>query len=106
MKKKTAKPGGYRPGIRWSEDKVALLKMLYPINHNEAVAKALGCTIRSVRSAAIRYRLNKSGRYWTKNQEQYLLKNWDVMTAAEIAEKLKRTRWAVINKYRELCELR
>jgi len=94
--------------VDWPDEKVKQLRKLYPNNPTEVVAAALGVTERAVRSAAIRFKVKKSGRYWDKPEEDYVLKNWDQMSADEIAEgikakfKVEKTRWAVINKYREL----
>lgn len=105
MAKKT-RPGP--PATVWPPEKLKLLKKLYPNNDNTEVAKQCKVTTEQVRYAANNLGLKKSNRYWDKPWEDLLLKNWEVMTAVEIAAELKRkfkvdkTRWAVINKYREL----
>lgn len=109
MPKITKKTAG-RPANIWPPEKVKHLKRLYPKEDNADVAKKLGVTESALRNAAIRYKVKKSDRYWDKPWENYLLKNWKVMTALEIANGLKskfkveKTRWAVINKYRELTK--
>lgn len=94
-----------KPGARitfWSEAKIKELKKHFPTKDNEIIAELLGTTVRAVRSKAFILRLKKSERYWNYGQEQFLLKNWQSMSAVEIGNELKKTRWAVINKYREL----
>lgn len=92
--------------ITWTTENIAKLKKLYPIDDNATVAAELGTTERSIRSAAIKFNVKKSNRYWPKKDIAILLKDWPTSTAAEIAVKLERTRWAVINKYREIEGLR
>lgn len=92
--------------ISWTAENIAKLKKLYPINDNSTVAAELGTTERSIRSAAIKFNVKKSNRYWPKKNIATLLKDWPTSTAEEIATKLGRTRWAVINKYRETKGLR
>lgn len=106
--KKKNKPGQGRPVVAWPLEKVKLLKKLYPTLSNDIVADKLNTTVSAVRYAAMKFKVKKSNRYWDKPETDYLLKNWPVMSAEEIAAglkekfKIEKTRWAVINKYREL----
>ncbi len=103
---KINKPG--RPVAFWTKENIALLKKLYPKKSNAEVAAAFNLNERAIRNAAMRFKIKKSNRYWDKPEVDYVLKNWPVMSAVEIAAGLKekfgieKTRWAVINKYREL----
>lgn len=96
----------------WSEKQIKQLEKLYPNTDKEVIAEKLGKSVGAIRSQAGRLNLKKSTRYWDKPEEDYVLANWLEMTADEIAEGLKqkfgidKTRWAVINKYRELAGLR
>lgn len=96
----------------WSKEKVVTLKKLYPLKDNASVAAEMGITESALRNAAVRFRVKKSSRYWDKPWEDFILKNWEVMTVIELSDELKRkfkiekTKWAVINKYRELKGLR
>lgn len=92
--------------ITWTTENIAKLKKLYPIKDNATVATELGTTERSIRSAAIKFNVKKSNRYWPKKDITTLLKDWPISTAEETATNLGRTRWAVINKYRETKGLR
>ena len=88
--------------LDWSEAEEKKLARLYPTTDNEIIAQKLGKSVRSVRSKAQRMKLKKSNRYWDTPEEEYLLKNWQAMSAEELAEKLNKTKWGIINKYREL----
>jgi hypothetical protein len=100
MVKKTGRKKGNRP--EWTPDRVSVLKKNYPIRNNQEVAEMLKTTVSAVRSAAFIFRLKKKDRNWDKPEETFLLKNWEVMSAVELADHLGKTRWAIINKYREL----
>jgi hypothetical protein len=105
MTQKNKSGGGKRP-YEWTPEKIQRLKELYPHNHNDAVAAKLHTTVRAIRNAAMRFRVKKAARYWYLYDEYYVVKNWPTMSAVEIGRKIGRTRWAVINKYRELVNLR
>lgn len=90
----------------WSKKQIAQLEKLYPTTGNEVIAAKIGKTIRAVRSKAMVLKLKKEARYWALKDEKFLLKNWAVLSPEELAEKLSKTKWAVINKYRELKGLR
>lgn len=101
MKKQTTKKPGAKVTF-WTPEKIKDLKKYFPTKDNQEIAETLGTTVRAVRSMAFRLGLKKVQRYWTYGQEQFLLKNWEKMTAVKIGEELNKTRWAVINKYRIL----
>lgn len=105
MKKKN-KSGAGRPTFFWTKERIKILKAIYPTQTNEEVAALLGITVSAVRNGAVRFKVKKKDRYWDKPEEDFILKNWEVMSAMELAEKLGKTKWAVINKYRELKGLR
>lgn len=90
----------------WNEKQIKQLEKLYPTTDNEVVAEKIGKSVAAVRSMAVRLRLKKSTRFWDKPEEDWLLKNWDHLSVQELCEKLSKTKWAVINKYRELKGLR
>lgn len=94
------------PTTFWTPERVKILKATFPTQDNQAVADRLGTTVSAVRNAAMIHKVKKKNRYWDKPEEDFLVKNWPVMSAVEIAEKLGKTRWAVINKYREAMNLR
>lgn len=104
-KKKTTR--GRKP-YTWTPAKIALLKQWFPAHDNEVVAEKIGETVDAVRRGAQYYKVKKSGRYWDKPWEDFIVKNWAVMTVDELAIDLKskfkvdKTKWAIINKYREL----
>jgi len=100
---KTAKT---KPATVWFPAQIAKLKKLYPVTDTGEVAKTLGMTERAIRSAAKKFGIEKSDRYWTREQVATLEKMWADNSAVEIGKKLSKTRWAVINKYREVQGLR
>ena len=89
-------------GTDWSDAQIKTLKKLYPTTDNAVVATSVEKSEKAVRSKAQALKLKKSERYWDKPQEDFVLKNYAVMSAKEIGVKLKKTKWAVINKFREL----
>lgn len=101
-KKRKNKPGAGRPVTDWPPERVKLLKKLYPTTDNETVAAKLGVTVSAVRNAATRFGITKNG--WTEKDEQWLLANAAKMTYDQLAKELGKTRWGVINKYRELTK--
>lgn len=89
-------------GDAWTADEIKKLKKLYPKSDNQVIAEQLDVTVGAVRAKAVQLKLKKADHYWDKSEEQYILKNWGVLSAQEIADKLKRTKWSVYAKYREL----
>lgn len=108
MAKRKNKPGAGRPGTDWTKERIKELKKLYPTNDNIVVAKKMGITVSAVRNAAIKYKVKKATRYWDRPWEILVVKNWQTHTPEEIMElllrkfKVAKTKWAIINKYREL----
>jgi hypothetical protein len=86
----------------WTSEEIKLLKKHYPVKDNDTVAALVGKSVRAIRAKAQVLKVKKSTRYWDKPDEDYLIKNWPVMSAVEIGQKLAKTKWAIINKYREL----
>lgn len=85
-----------------SDFELQFLKDRYPRNSNKRIAEVLGKTERAVRSRAQYWGIKKSNRYWTQEQELYI-KNWyGIKKVAEICKHLNKTKWAVINKHREI----
>lgn len=54
----------------------------------------------AIRNKAVILRLKKDGRYWDKPEEDFVKKT--SLSIEEIAKKLKKTKWAVYGKRREL----
>jgi hypothetical protein len=86
----------------WSDKEVALLKKHFPVKDTEEVSKIIGRSVRAIRSKAFSLSLEKSNRYWTKEQEKLILKKYYKLGADELSRKIGKTKWAVINKFREL----
>ena len=102
------KKGAGRPSIQWTKERISQLKKLYPSLSNEIVADKMGLTISAIRNAAIKYKIKKADRFWDKPWEEMLVKNWEELSVEELGEllarkfKVKKTKWSIINKYREL----
>lgn len=105
MTNKKNKPGAGRPA-EWNDKKLAQLKKIYPTRSNEEVAEIIGRSVSSIKNAAIKHGVRKSGRYWSDEDKAWLLANWAGMSAIKLAAHLKKTKWSVINKHRELTGLR
>src|SRR6186713_1464014 len=92
----------------WTADQIAVLTKLYPKTHNEIIAGELGKSERSIRAKATLLKIKKASYFWDRPEETFVLKNWDAMSPDEISKGLKekfgmdKTKWSVINKYREL----
>ena len=99
-KKRKNKPGAGRPVENWPPAKVKLLKKLYPTTDNETLAAKLKVSVSALRNAATRFGVTKKG--WTDKDIAILKGNYLTLTYDQIAAKLGKTRWAVINKAREL----
>lgn len=81
-------------------------KKLFPVTDNATLSKQYKVTESTVRMWGAKLKLRKKSWGWTKEEEQYLLKSYPNLMATELAKTLKRSRWSVINKYRELTGLR
>lgn len=86
----------------WSPIEIGLLKSLYPTHKNEEIIRVLNKSDSAIRNAAKRYGVKKTEWRWTQKEKKIILKNWEALSAQEIAESIGRTKWAVINKYREI----
>ncbi|HRQ17683.1 MAG TPA: hypothetical protein PL085_11445 [Agriterribacter sp.] len=93
-------------------DNLKEIKRLYKTKSYSEVAEILGLKVATVRNAITKNKFKKASWHWDKPEEDYLLKNWQTMSIAELQEGLKRhfniekSKWAVINKYRDLAGLR
>lgn len=98
--KRKNKPGAGRPVESWPPEKVKLLRTLYPATDNETAAKSLGVSVSALRNAAVRFGVQKKG--WTDKEIAFIKANFTTLTYQQIADKLEKTKWSVINKAREL----
>lgn len=91
-----------RPSI----NKAAVIRQ-YGTIPNKVVAANTGYTLAGISSIAVRNGLKKSGYWWTKKEEKFILRHFkNDMTIQVIADTLGRSWWAVINKYRLLTRKR
>ena len=104
------KPG--RPVQVWPKEKIKLLKQLFPIMSNAELADQFGVTVSALRAIAAQYNVKKKNRYWSKQSAKMVLDLWESHNPDEIVVMLQqkfgivKTKWAVINKYRELSGLK
>lgn len=81
-------------------------KKLFPVTENSALSKKYDVTESTIRMWGSKLKLRKKSWGWTKKEEEYLLKSYPNLMATELAKTLKRSKWSIINKYRELMGLR
>jgi predicted DNA-binding protein YlxM (UPF0122 family) len=87
-------------------------KRLYPHKTTAELAEKYGVPRGTITTWAKRLKMSKDkiktrGLIWSRNDENYILKHYGKdHTIEEIAETLKRSKWSVINKYRELTHKR
>ncbi len=86
----------------WEKWQLELLKKLFPNTSNEVIAQITGKTISAVRGKANLLKLKKSEHFWDYWQEELIIENWDCWSVGEISKKVKKTKWAIYSKHREL----
>lgn len=90
----------------WSASEISLLKSLYPTHENKELVQFLNKSDSAIRNAAKRYGVKKTEWRWAEAEKNFILKNWESLTAQKIADAIGRTKWAVINKYREIKKIK
>lgn len=82
-------------------------KKLFPSTINSVLAIKYGVKESTIRVWAAKLELKKDLCEWSKSHENYVLKYYGKgKTLEEIIKYTGRTRWGIINKYRELNNLR
>lgn len=99
-------PIDIRKTVHWTEEEVKYLIKNYPKMDNILIANNLNRTVSSIRCKALMLNLKKSAYYWNKKDEKFLKENYQYMDYNELSDKLKRSKWSIINKYRELMGFR
>lgn len=94
--------------MKFSELDRSEFKKIFPISENKELALKYNVAESTIRMWAAKLKVKKKGCGWTRQDENYILtyyggKKYSIL---QIAEKLGRTRWAIINKYRELSGFR
>ena len=87
----------------WSEQDIQLLKDNYNKYGTSYCAKLIGRSNDVVRSKANelglkRVERNNSGRYWTKEEDDFLIKNYKNISGPACAEKLNRTIGSIVSR--------
>lgn len=85
-----------------SEKKLADVVRLFGKKPTKVIAKETGVKFNTIRVIAARKGLKKENRLWTTKQGKELVKRYNEYGWQHFADKFKKTKWAVINKYREL----
>lgn len=98
--KRKNKPGAGRPVGNWTPERIKLLKRLYPGNDNATAARQLGVSVFALCNAATRFGVKKQG--WSEKEISVLKAHYNTLTYQQIADKIGKTKWAVINKARDL----
>lgn len=80
----------------------------YPVTANRVLAKKYKVEESTIRTWAANLQIIKANGRWLKGDERILLKCYGrpEYPINELAEKLGKTKWGCINKYRELKGLR
>lgn len=87
-----------------SDKKLAEVEKIYGKKSSRQVAKETGIKYNTIRVIAARKGLKKENRYWTAKQEKELLKRYKEYGWQHFADKFDKTKWSVINKFRELSK--
>lgn len=82
---------------RFTEEEKEIIAMYYPIKTPAEVAEMLGRSVGVIRGYAYKNKISNN-RYWTKEEEEYLIEKYGTMTAAAIARRLKKPYNAVLTK--------
>lgn len=101
--KRAGKPGPTFKSIDQKE-----FKKLFPVTENSALAEKYGVKESTVRMWGSRLKLLKKSWQWSRHDENFILQNYGTgrYTVDEMAEKIGRSKWSIINKYREAKGLR
>ena len=77
---------------------------IFPTHRNDELGIIYNVSENTIRMWGSKLKLNKAIWIWHRNDENFVLKYYGKKkySIAEIAEKLGRSRWSVINKFREL----
>jgi len=78
-------------------------KHLFPVTDNGELAEKYKVKESTIRLWGSKLKLNKKIWLWSRHDENFVLKNYGTgrYTIEEIAKKIGRSKWSIINKYRE-----
>lgn len=82
------------------------LDKLLPIMSDKEVAAKLNLPLTTVRSHAANRKIKKTYNEWSKSEIKTLKKEYQFGIAWVMDKLTGRTKWAIINKYREVMGLR
>lgn len=94
--------------MNFKEIDLSEFKKLFPITSNSELAKKYSVNESAIRMWGSKLKLLKKNWQWSRHDENFVLKNYgtDRYTIDEIAKKIGRSKWSIINKYREAKGLR
>lgn len=82
-------------------------KKLFPVTDNADLSEKYKVAESTIRLWGAKLKLNKKMWLWSRNDENYILKHYGKdHSIADIAKMLGRSRWGVINKFREISNKR
>lgn len=79
---------------------------VYPFFDNAILSEIFGKAESTLRVRATRRNLKKHNVSWSKTEDDYVLRHYKQVPVKEMVKELNRTKWAIINRYRELMSLR
>lgn len=85
----------------FTEEDKRIIEKYYPIKTPAEVAAMLGRTVGSIRRYASINNISNN-RYWTKEEEEYLIEKYGVVTAEGISKKLGRSYRSVLDKMQHM----
>lgn len=83
-----------------------LFDAIYPYFDNHDISEAFHKSESAIRTKASRLGLKKVNVEWNSQDDLYLLEKYNVAPIEEIMNKLQRSRWGIINRYRVLKNLK
>lgn len=83
-------------------DKYKDIVALYPVLPTKKIAEITGKSRHTIRTIAVANGLSKQKYYWTKKEDDFLIDNYFELGTYACAEKLNRTRDAVIGRWRKI----
>lgn len=86
---------------KFTEEEKEIIAIYYPVKTPAEVAAMLGRSKGVIINYAFKNNISNN-RYWTKNEEAYLIDRYGVMTAEGIAKKLGKSYTAVLDKITKL----
>ena len=89
--------------FKWTNVKIEILKEHYPVGDWNVLFEKLGTTNKQcIIDKAHSLGVHMDSRKWTKDEEQYLIENYDKLSISEMAKYLNRTESAIMTRVYKL----